>query len=136
MGYADIPVANLVAVKVLDGLGRGTASSLISAMGWVQTNAVAPAVLSMSLGSARTSLALNAAVQDTVALGFPVIAAAGNSDTDAVFSPASEPSAITVGAIDIEDKRAPFSNYGRYVARISSGSGSDRTSTKTTKSNG
>jgi subtilisin family serine protease len=36
----------------------------------------------------------------------------GDADTT---SPAREPLAITVGAIDVKDKRASFSNYGRKI---------------------
>lgn len=42
--------------------------------------------------------------------------AAGNSNADAAnYSPASEPSACTVGATDSSDARASFSNYGAVV---------------------
>jgi subtilisin family serine protease len=42
--------------------------------------------------------------------------AAGNSNDDAQFySPASEPTACTVGATDSNDARASFSNYGSLV---------------------
>ncbi|KAG6860045.1 hypothetical protein C0995_016501 [Termitomyces sp. Mi166 len=42
--------------------------------------------------------------------------AAGNENMDAnEFSPARAPAGITVGATDIDDKRASFSNYGPQV---------------------
>lgn len=42
--------------------------------------------------------------------------AAGNSNANAAnYSPASEPSACTVGATDSSDARASFSNYGAIV---------------------
>lgn len=42
--------------------------------------------------------------------------AAGNSNDDTRFySPASEPTACTVGASDINDRRATFSNFGNLV---------------------
>ena len=45
-----------------------------------------------------------------------MVVAAGNSDDDAAnYSPASEPTAITVGAIDSADARASFSNFGSLV---------------------
>ena len=50
--------------------------------------------------------------------------AAGNSGADAAnYSPASEPSAITVGASDSNDGKASFSNYGKLVDIFAPGVG-------------
>ena len=69
----------------------------------------------MSLGGGASS-ALNTAVRNTIAKGVTVVVAAGNDGANAAnYSPASEPLAITVGAIDINDNRASFSNYGSVV---------------------
>jgi len=69
----------------------------------------------MSLGGGK-STAVNSAVSSTVNAGVTVVVAAGNDDADASnYSPASEPSAITVGAIDSNDARASFSNFGSLV---------------------
>lgn len=72
----------------------------------------ARSVFSMSLGGGY-SASINSAVASAVSRGIPVIVAAGNNNANAAsISPASEPSAITVGAIDSNDYRAYFSNYG------------------------
>jgi len=69
----------------------------------------------MSLGGSYSS-AVNSAVKGTVNKGVTVVVAAGKNDDDAGnYSPASEPTAITVGAIDSSDTRASFSNYGILV---------------------
>jgi subtilisin family serine protease len=69
----------------------------------------------MSLGGSK-STAVNSAVKSTVSSGVTVVVAAGNSDDDAGnYSPASEPTAITVGAIDSNDARASFSNFGSLI---------------------
>jgi Subtilase family len=44
-----------------------------------------------------------------------VVAAAGNGGTDRPFWPAAMKRVIAVGALDAEDQRAPFSNYGYHV---------------------
>jgi hypothetical protein len=76
----------------------------------------------MSLGGGE-SIVLDAAVENLVAAGFVVVVAAGN-DGDEIdpdlrdacnHSPAGAPSAITVGATDINDNRAFFSNIGTCV---------------------
>ncbi|KAF8849436.1 putative cuticle-degrading protease [Acephala macrosclerotiorum] len=113
--YGVAKKANLVAVKVLDASGSGSNSGVISGIQWVGNNAKANSVLSMSLGGSYSS-AVNSAVRSTVGKGVTVVVAAGNDDADASnYSPASESTAITVGAIDSSDKRASFSNYGSLV---------------------
>ena len=113
--YGVAKAAKLVAVKVLGADGGGTTSGVISGIQWVGTNAPAKSVLSMSLGGGASS-ALNTAVRNTIAKGVTVVVAAGNDGANAAnYSPASEPLAITVGAIDINDNRASFSNYGSVV---------------------
>jgi subtilisin family serine protease len=69
----------------------------------------------MSLGG-PFSLAMNSAVAASANAGVIYTVAAGNSNRDACMtSPASEPSAITVGATTIKDVRAGFSNFGTCV---------------------
>ena len=110
-----------MAVKVLDKDGSGSNSGVISGIQWVGNNAKAKSVLSMSLGGSYSS-AINSAVKSTVNKGVTVVVAAGNDDDDAGnYSPASEPTAITVGAIDAADNRASFSNYGSLVDVFAAG---------------
>ncbi len=69
----------------------------------------------MSLGGGR-SASINAAAAAAVKAGVFLSVAAGNSGDDAqYYSPASEPTVCTVGATDINDERAWFSNYGALV---------------------
>jgi oryzin len=73
------------------------------------------AVISMSLGGSRSD-AFNAAVQAAYSAGVHTVVAAGNDNADAAkYSPASAPNATTIGAIDVDNKRASFSNYGELV---------------------
>jgi len=59
---------------------------------------------------------MNDAVAGSVASGISYSLAAGNSSTDAcAISPASEPTALTVGATSKSDARALFSNFGSCV---------------------
>jgi subtilisin family serine protease len=105
----------LVAVRVLNCQGSGTTSGVIAGIDWVTANRVLPAVANMSLGGGL-STTLNQAVARAVAAGVTFAVAAGNSTADACnSSPSSEPSAITVGATDINDAFASFSNFGSCV---------------------
>lgn len=113
--YGVAKNVNLVAVRVLNCQGSGTTSGVIAGIDWVTANRVSPAAANMSLGGGY-SATLNQAVARAVAAGVTFAVAAGNSTADACnSSPSSEPSAITVGATDINDGFAYFSNFGSCV---------------------
>ncbi|XP_071807522.1 aqualysin-1-like [Asterias amurensis] len=108
--------ATLFGVKVLNCGGAGFTSDVIDGMDFVaaQTDH-RPAVASMSLGGGG-STAMDEAVKRLVDADVTVSVAAGNEYGDACNgSPARSKEAITVGATDIEDERAAFSNYGSCV---------------------
>lgn len=112
--YGVAKSVKLVAVRVLDCGGSGTWSQVIAGINWVTSNHSAgqPAVANMSLGGAVSS-AVNSAVAAAVTDGVSFAVAAGNSNANACSSsPASTPTAITVGATGSNDARASFSNYG------------------------
>jgi subtilisin family serine protease len=106
---------SLVPVRVLNCSGSGTTSGVIAGVEWVAGSTLRPAVANMSLGGGF-STALNAAVANAVGAGVTMVVAAGNENANACNkSPASEPSAITVGATTRTDARASFSNFGTCV---------------------
>ena len=113
--YGVAKKVKLVAVRVLDCSGSGSTSGVIAGIDWVTANRVLPAAANMSLGGSF-SAALNTSVENSIAAGVVYGIAAGNSTADACnSSPASAPSAITVGATSISDGFASFSNYGTCV---------------------
>jgi subtilisin family serine protease len=126
VGGTNVGVAKgvkLYAVRVLDCSGSGSSSGVIAGLDWVATHRVLPASANMSLGGGLSS-ALNTAVANTVAAGVVVAVAAGNSNADACkASPASEPSALTVGASASNDAQASFSNWGTCVDLYAPGVG-------------
>lgn len=107
----------IVPVRVLSCTGSGSMFSVIAGVNWmIQHHAAGtPAVANMSLGGTRNT-SMNTAVANAVADGITMVVAAGNSRADASrYSPASEPSAITVGATASNDARASFSNFGSLL---------------------
>jgi subtilisin family serine protease len=115
--YGVAKGVHLVAVKVLDCGGSGSFAGVIAGIDWVTADhaAGAPAVANMSLGGGFDQ-ATNDAVTRSIADGVVYALSAGNSNANACnFSPASTPNAITVGATDISDNRASFSNRGRCL---------------------
>ncbi|MCX5305979.1 S8 family peptidase [Streptomyces sp. NBC_00160] len=117
--YGVAKGVSLVGVKVADCRGDARLSAILKGLDWVVKDAAkapaTPAVANLSIGGTR-SRALDTAVIRAVASGITVTAAAGNDGRDACGgSPAAVPQAITVGATDAQDRRAPFSDHGRCV---------------------
>ncbi|MCP2267147.1 S8 family peptidase [Promicromonospora thailandica] len=124
--YGVAKDVSLVAVRVLDCNGSGTYDGVIAGIDWVTADHEAgePAVANMSLGGGF-SQAVNDAVSAAVADGVTFALAAGNDyAADACGgSPGSTPEALTVGATEEDDARAPYSNIGSCVDIFAPGSG-------------
>ncbi|KAK4165538.1 cuticle-degrading protease [Cladorrhinum sp. PSN259] len=118
--YGVAKATKLYAVKVLRASGSGTLAGVIAGIDFVASDSQSRdcpngSVANLSLGASR-STAVNSAVAAAVKAGVFISVAAGNSDDDAYYySPASEPTVCTVGATDVADARAWFSNYGDLV---------------------
>lgn len=126
--YGVAKKTKLFAVKVLDTKGAGTTSGVIAGINFVANDAPKRSsdcrnglIASLSLGGAY-SAAVNSAAANAVKAGIFLSVAAGNSAQDAKnASPASEPTVFTVGATDINDKFASFSNFGSLVDILAPG---------------
>jgi subtilisin family serine protease len=113
--YGVAKRADIVAVRVLDAHGAGTVGRVIAGIDWVTRHARKPAVANMSLGGPPNPQ-LDAAVRGAVAAGVTFVVAAGNDDRPASrYSPGRVSEALTVGASDVSDARAAFSNLGAGV---------------------
>ncbi|HMG68231.1 MAG TPA: S8 family serine peptidase [Chitinophagaceae bacterium] len=110
--------ATLVSLRVLDKNGSGLLSSIIQALGYVNTNGHAGDVVNLSLGEDSISTILDQQVQNTAARGIYIAIAAGNDSEPARnFSPgrANGTNIFTVSAIDSLDNFASFSDFGNDV---------------------
>lgn len=127
--YGVAKAVDLIAVKVLSDRGSGSTSGVIAGIDWVAgevSKTKKPSVANLSLGGGF-SQENNDAIERATQAGVTMIVAAGNDDSDACnYSPASAPSAITVGATDDSNSRAYYSNYGSCLDIF--GPGSDITS--------
>lgn len=111
----------LVALKVLNQLGEGRLSSVISAVAYVSQNGSAGDVVNMSLGMEGASATLDREVQAAATKGILFAIAAGNDSQAARdFSPArvNHPNVVTVSAVDSTGTFARFSNYGNDVVDV------------------
>lgn len=111
-------------VQLLDA--NKTSSAVIAGMDFVAGHADSTAcpkgvVVNMSLGG-QFSSAVNNAAKSIVDAGLFLAVAAGNEGVDAAdSSPASEPSACTVGATTRNDTLAYYSNTGNIVDVLAPG---------------
>lgn len=123
--YGVAKASTLVPVRVLDCGGSGLWSGVVAGLDWAVGHHAAGtrAVANVSLGGPANSsvdTALNRLIDD----GVTVAVAAGNSRRDACnFSPARVRNALTVGASDISDARASFSNFGSCLDLFAPGVG-------------
>ena len=108
------PGAELLIGKVLDDDGYGYESSIIEGMQWAVDGGAK--VVNLSLGADPTDGTdpLSAAVDEISARsGTLFVVAAGNAGGDStVGAPGSAPAALTVGAVDRDDRLADFSSRG------------------------
>ncbi|MET9957385.1 S8 family serine peptidase [Streptomyces sp. NPDC006339] len=113
------PGAELISGKVLDDEGSGDDSAIIAGMEWAAAEGAD--VVNLSLGGPDSPGVdpLEAAVDRLSAeKGVLFAVAAGNEGRDGestVGSPGSADAALTVGAVDHEDRLAPFSSTGPRV---------------------
>ncbi len=128
--YGVAKGVSLVGVRVLNCSGSGSTSGVIAGIDWVTAHhqAGSPAIANMSLGGG-TSTALDDAVRRSIADGVGYAIAAGNGNRGGVAqdackgSPARVAEAMTIGATDKTDTKAPWSNYGTCVDFFAPGVG-------------
>jgi hypothetical protein len=121
----------ICSVKILKGITKtGSYSASIAGLNHIETYCAANpgtrCVVNMSLGGQKHPF-FNEQIEDAIAAGIVVVAAAGNDNDDACnYSPASATSAIAVGATTKNDARwmscehcdpawVPSSNFGSCV---------------------
>lgn len=119
------PNAQIVALRVLDDNGDGTASRIIEALQWIQNyNAAHPdspiRITNNSYGTGSNSSQLEAAFDVLANFGVLHIGSAGNDGSAAgngnnVSYPARYESVVAVAALDKNNLRASFSSTGSDV---------------------
>ncbi|KAM5248581.1 proprotein convertase subtilisin/kexin type 9 [Ctenodactylus gundi] len=114
---------SLRSLRVLNCQGKGTVSGTLVGLEFIRKSQKAqptgPLVVLLPLAGGY-SRALNAACQHLAKVGVVLVAAAGNFRDDAcLYSPASAPEVITVGATNAQDQPVSLgtlgTNFGRCV---------------------
>ncbi|KAF2154704.1 vacuolar serine protease [Myriangium duriaei CBS 260.36] len=126
--YGVAKKASIIAVKVLRSNGSGSMSDVVKGVEYAAESHLKAAAqakkgkgkkgfkgsaANMSLGGGKSTL-LDRAVNAAVDAGIHFAVAAGNDNADSCrYSPAAAEKAVTVGASNLADERAFFSNYGK-----------------------
>jgi subtilisin family serine protease len=127
--YGIAKNATLYAVRVFGCSGTASNSTIIAGIDWVTGHHGSPAVANLSLGGSGDS-SVDSAVRNMINSGVVAAVAAGNGANNngipvdaGTQSPARVTEAITVGATDISDARASFSNFGSVLDVFAPGVG-------------
>ncbi len=108
------PKAKVHPVKVLADDGNGNLLNVAKGIRWAIEQKVD--LISMSLGAPFPVQEVRKAIQAAQDAGIVCFVAAGNAgNTKDVFYPAQYPETIAVGAVDINMRRASFSNTGKNL---------------------
>lgn len=107
---------DIVGIKAaVDATGQFALTGLSDGLNWILTNATDIKVLNLSLGSEGQNpddADLIAALYDE---DIVVVAAAGNSNVQTVMYPAGYDHVIAVAALQQNDAKSDFSNYGSWI---------------------
>jgi len=121
VGVASVaPLATILPVRVLDEQGMGSTSEVARGIVWAVDHGAD--VINLSLSSRRSSEVVADACAYAFEHGVTVVAATGNDgNTDVIGFPAALPTTIAVGATNINDEAAPYTNQGDQIDLVAPG---------------
>ena len=111
-GFA--PNVRIMPVRVLDNGGSGTSADVANGMIWAADHGAQ--VISMSLGGSSNPAVKEEAVKYALSKDVVLVAAMGNRGDNSQIFPAAQPGVVAVGATDNADRRASFSQYGKWIS--------------------
>lgn len=111
VGIAGTANVTIMPVKVLDSQGRGSMSAIMRGVQYAADNGAS--IISMSLGGGQFDEAEAELYRDVIGRNVVVIAASGNESANQISYPSAYEGVISVGATDINDQIADFSNTGQ-----------------------
>lgn len=116
--YGVAKKVKIFGLKVFDISGSGSTIDIILAMHEVMKRCLhknKKCVINMSLGGPYQQI-YNDIINDMMLHNIVVVVAGGNSNDNACkYTPAAAYLAVTVGATNVKDERAFFSNYGNCI---------------------
>jgi subtilisin family serine protease len=113
------PEAHIMPLRVLDAHGHGTIFDVAQALLYATRHGAE--VINLSLGTPYPSDLLAEVIDEVIAAGIVVVAAAGNGNTDVPHYPATLDKVVAVTAVGSEAQKADFANFGSWVGLAAPG---------------
>lgn len=110
------PKAMIMPVRVLNGDGSGTILNVVNGIRYATTHGAN--IISMSFGVSVKSSVLNEALNAAELAGVLLVTSAGNDNSGNTTTTILSGGTLPVAALEADNTKAPYSNYGSYV-RIS-----------------
>jgi subtilisin family serine protease len=107
------PDALIIPMKAFDAEGTSTVWEIVNAIH--DSVEMGADVINMSFSSSTNSKVLERTITWARSRGVVLVGSAGNNDTQVPTYPASINDVMATAGLTIEDDKASFSNYGRYV---------------------
>ncbi len=114
------PQAAILPIRVLNGDGTGTLLNLVKGIHYANTHGAR--IINMSFGCSVKSGALNDALDESELAGIVLVAAAGNNNLNQALPPTVSRGTIAVAAVEGDNTKSPYSNYGSFVRVVAPGS--------------
>lgn len=114
-GAGIAPEAKIIDIKVLNTAGSGKDSNIIQGVRAAMKDEYSVDIVNMSLGGIGYNPAVEVVVNEAYEKGIAIFVSAGNDGGNNMCYPAALDNVICVGAIDNNNQRAYFSNYGSWV---------------------
>ena len=118
-GGSGVAAARVISVRIADGEGFTTTSSIIRGLRYARVRGAR--VINLSFGGAGRSRLEQDAIDRAVRAGALVVAAAGNTGGRGVQYPAAYRGVLGVGGLDLDGTPLPGSTSGPHVALAAPG---------------
>lgn len=109
----------LLPLQTMSDDGIGYTSDIADAVDYATAHGAK--VINLSLGTDSQDNFLKQSIDDAIAAGVTVVAAAGNDGCDCMLYPANYPEVIAVGSTNQSDARSSFSSYGANLDLMAPG---------------
>ncbi|HJV44538.1 MAG TPA: S8 family peptidase [Bacillota bacterium] len=114
VGVAGVSWNNqIMPVKAIGAEGAGSSFDIAKGIKWATDHGAR--VINMSVGNYHPSAVLEDAIHYAYNKGVVMVAASGNDNTNQPSYPASYPEVLSIAAVDDQQNRATFSNFGDSV---------------------